>query len=106
MKMYNKSYPISQLGIRLIEELGRTGIKILLILYEEDNLPISEIWRRGVGHSSFYNALITLKSMNLVKEERKGNMRLIKLTPLGREVAEQLKMLDQKVRAKVQAPSI
>jgi len=88
---------ISYLGIRLIEEIGKSGIKVLLILYEHDKLPISEIWRRGVGHTAFYNALGKLKALGLVEEERIGNTRLIKLTPLGREVAEYLKIIDQKV---------
>ena len=90
------------MGIRLIEEIGRAGIKILLILYDENQLPISEIWRRGVGHTTFYNALGKLKTLGLVEEERIGNTRLIKLTPLGKEVAKQLKTLDQKVAAYVQ----
>jgi len=88
------------LGIRLIEELGKAGIKILLILHRHGRMTVTGILRRGIGHTSFYRALEVLKSYELVKEERIGNARVIMLTELGREIAEGLKTLDQKIVVK------
>jgi len=84
----------------LIEEIGRTGIKVLLLLAEHGKLSLSDIIRTaGVGHTTLYNAMSKMKELGLVEEERIGYVRMLKLTPLGREVADYLKLADQKVLA-------
>jgi len=95
----------TRLGIKLIEEVGRAGIKVLLVLYDYGPLSVTEILRYGLGHQAFYNALIKLKDYGLVEEERVGYVRRIKLTQLGREVAEYFKLADQKVAVYVQSKS-
>jgi len=83
----------------LIEEIGRAGIKVLLLLSEHGKLSLSDIVRAGVGHTTLYNAMSKMKELGLIEEERIGYVRMLKLTPLGKEVADYLKLADQKVLA-------
>ena len=86
----------------VIEELGKAGLKVLMILYRNGGQgTVSFIHSEGVGHSSFYSAYATLLAHGLVTEKRRGNARIIILTPLGQEIAEKICELDNFFNEKI-----
>ena len=79
----------------MIEELGKSGIKILLYLYEEGASSITRTLRgANIGHTTLYSALIVLKEFKLITEERQGWTRILRLTPLGMKIAKKLSEAD------------
>ena len=87
----------------MIEELGVTGIKILLYLEEKKRGYVRQILREAsVGYTAFYRALYKLKKFGLVEEDLElGRIRVISLTEKGEKIAEKLKEADILLQAKL-----
>ena len=85
---------------KVIEELGATGIKVLLYLKKAKKAYVRQILREaGVGYSAFYRSMYKLKKFGLVRENVElGRIRIIELTPKGEKLAEILSEADTLLR--------
>ena len=85
-------------GKELAEKLGRPEIALLLYLYQSGKAYIRQISRDlEMSNTTVYNALITLIDLRLVEEVGGRGRRYIQLTDRGREVAELLLKIDEKL---------
>lgn len=74
-------------GVALIEELGESGIKIIVFLYK-DRKKLSDFKEElHIGIAGVYRSMAVLLSRGLVVEEREGNARYFTLTRKGQRVA-------------------
>lgn len=82
------------ISLRTIEQTGLA--EILVFLLGRDKARITDIFvflrSQGVGQSTMYRALKLLKENQMIDEEITDypKLRLIRLTPKGRRVAEKL----------------
>ncbi|GEM_PF-1518740 len=81
----------------VVENLGKYGSIILLHLYNNGKIMISDARHLGMGYGTFYRSLIPLLQMDLIKEKKSssGAKRVFVLTDLGKKVASKLKEIDE-----------
>jgi len=85
--------------ISMIEELGKVGIKIMLVLYKgKGRKYIAEILKEGdISPSSIYRGLSVLADFGLIYYEDEYGRKFVNLTDPGWIVAEHLCKADQAV---------
>ncbi|RLE55814.1 MAG: hypothetical protein DRJ40_07270 [Thermoprotei archaeon] len=87
----------------LADDLGRPGIKLLLILHKTGRaMHIRELQRYGISPVSTYRALSTCLQYGLVRTYTKHGLRYIELTEKGREVAELLQRAEELIKSSTQ----
>lgn len=85
--------------LNMLEEVGETGIKILLFLHE-GRAKLTDFKKElGMGYAGIYNAVAMLLKHGLVKEYHEGKARYFELTPVGKQVAEKIWEAEQILRA-------
>ena len=80
---------------QMIEKLKDSDIKILIYLFKKKRAPIA--WIVDDNNMSFgtvYRSMNTLFKLHLIEEEKEGNKRLLKLSPLGEKVVKKLLEID------------
>ncbi|MGF3498656.1 MAG: hypothetical protein ACQXXL_03410 [Candidatus Methanosuratincola sp.] len=77
----------------MIEELGESGMKMLMMLNKGPAKLSDFKIELGMGSEAIYRCLVILLKHNIIKEEEdvKGNKRIFSLTEKGKKVAEYLK---------------
>ena len=85
--------------IIMIEELGESGLRILLFLGKKKEANISTLKKElYMGSAGVYSALSYLFKYGLVKKERRGKERVISITEKGAKVVEKLLEADQLIK--------
>ena len=75
----------------MLEELGESGLKVVMYLYKVGEKPLDPLRRElHIGYTALYRALHTLDRYGLVSERPLGVKRLLSLTEKGKRVAEKL----------------
>lgn len=72
----------------MLEEVGETGIKILLFLYERKAKLTDFKEEIGVGNEAVYRCVLILERYQLIVEHNEGKKRIFELTPKGKQIAE------------------
>lgn len=73
----------------LIEELGESGMKILMMLNKGPAKLSDFKIELGMGSEAIYRCLVILLKHNIIKEEEdvKGNRRIFSLTEKGKKIS-------------------
>lgn len=80
----------------MIEELGESGLEIILYLHKVREAALDRI-RRDLhkGYSAVYRALHVLDKHKLITERAEGNKRIFKLTKKGELLATKLREAEE-----------
>lgn len=84
--------------MNMLEEVGETGIKILLHLYKGRSKLTDFKRELSMGYSGIYNAVAMLLKHSLITEYNEGKARYFELTPLGKAVTVKIWEAEQLVR--------
>ena len=79
----------------MIEELGESGLKVIMILGLRGEMVMLDIKKSGVSYSSLYRVIPILINYGLVEEVRRGQKRYFKLTGKGKMFYEKLMELEE-----------
>lgn len=77
-------------GLNMLEEVGETGIKILLFLNTRSAKLTDFREELGVGNEAVYRCVLILERYQLIMEHNEGKKRIFDLTPKGKLVAEKM----------------
>jgi predicted transcriptional regulator len=74
----------------MLEEVGETGLKILLFLYQRRAKFTDFKKDLGAGNEAVYRAVLILERHGLIIERREGKKRMFELSEKGKKVAEKM----------------
>jgi predicted transcriptional regulator len=74
----------------MLEEVGETGIKILLFLYKKRAKLTDFKEELGAGYEAVYRAVLILERHKLINEHCEGKKRVFELSEKGKRIAEKM----------------
>ena len=93
MQNTSPAYAIQSIGIEALQKSNRTGAMIIKTLYNQSGLKVTEIARLIERTKQQVSAsLIRLDELGVVTRRRAGREVFVSLTPLGRIVAQNIKV--------------